>query len=578
MRESRIYAKGLILILYCLLLTHLQVDAQVIKKDNSPVIKDKEHYFLKGIENYNKRNLVPAKEAFTKVLEADPDNDAAYYYLAHISFANKDIASAEMFMKKAVEKDSTNYWYKNMLARLYMSQNNTEKAVETYEDIVRQFPKKTEIYYDLTNLYMGKKDVEKARATVDKIEMLRGKSESIMMAKFNLFRMSNDWDGALEYLSECSKQTNSPEIETILGDLYASRYQDSLAIIHYEKALRIENEYIPAIYGEAELYRRMGKNQIFFKKITPLISNPAVESRVKSEYLGQLLQQPNFVQNFKPQLDTLVDNFTLAHPDHTTATYLASAYFAQTGNRPRCKELLRKISSQNPLNTNAKLQYLLFLYYGKEWDLLEREAKAATENFRNNMDIFELLGISQYHQEKFDEAVATYSSMKEIARMNNDTTAHLQCYSTLGDLYHEIGDAKNAYTNYKKALKIDPGYNPVLNNYAYYLALEGKSLKQAYKMSKKTVESEPDNPTYLDTFAWILYLLDKPEEAKEHLKHAMLYGGTESAAILDHYAEVLYALGEYDLAFIYWEQAEKKDKTLGIEEKVKERKEAINKK
>ena len=46
MRESRIYAKGLILILYCLLLTHLQVDAQVIKKDNSPVIKDKAHYFV----------------------------------------------------------------------------------------------------------------------------------------------------------------------------------------------------------------------------------------------------------------------------------------------------------------------------------------------------------------------------------------------------------------------------------------------------------------------------------------------------------------------------------------------------
>ena len=41
MRESRIYAKGLILILYCLLLTHLQVDAQVIKKDNSLEIFDK---------------------------------------------------------------------------------------------------------------------------------------------------------------------------------------------------------------------------------------------------------------------------------------------------------------------------------------------------------------------------------------------------------------------------------------------------------------------------------------------------------------------------------------------------------
>ena len=131
---------------------------------------------------------------------------------------------------------------------------------------------------------------------------------------------------------------------------------------------------------------------------------------------------------------------------------------------------------------------------------------------------------------------------------------------------------KETYKYFKKALKIRPYDNGVLNNYAYYLALEGKSLKLAYEMSKKTVESEPDNTTFLDTFGWILYLMDKPVEAKAQFKHAMLYGGTESAAILDHYAEVLFRLKEYDLAFIYWDQAKAKDPTLEIDAKVKERK------
>jgi hypothetical protein len=39
----------------------------------------------------------------------------------------------------------------------------------------------------------------------------------------------------------------------------------------------------------------------------------------------------------------------------------------------------------------------------------------------------------------------------------------------------------------------------------------------------------------------------------------MLYGGKESAVIMDHYAEVLYALKEYDLAFVYWNLAKKKN-------------------
>jgi Tfp pilus assembly protein PilF len=129
-------------------------------------------------------------------------------------------------------------------------------------------------------------------------------------------------------------------------------------------------------------------------------------------------------------------------------------------------------------------------------------------------------------------------------------------------------------------LKLDSSYAPVLNNYAYYLSLEGKKLKKAYTMSKKTVEAEPDNATYLDTFAWILHLMGKDLEAKPFFKHAMLYGGKDSAVMLDHYAEVLYVLGEYDLAQVYWSQAKAKNtdgEVPDLEERVAARLKAIGK-
>ena len=93
-------------------------------------------------------------------------------------------------------------------------------------------------------------------------------------------------------------------------------------------------------------------------------------------------------------------------------------------------------------------------------------------------------------------------------------------------------------------------------------------------MSRITVEAEPDNATYLDTFGWILFLQGKALEAKPFFKHAMLYGGKESPVVLDHYAEVLYALEEYDLAFVYWTQAQAKNngEIEGLEEKVSRRK------
>ncbi len=153
-------------------------------------------------------------------------------------------------------------------------------------------------------------------------------------------------------------------------------------------------------------------------------------------------------------------------------------------------------------------------------------------------------------------------------------------YSTMGDMYHQLGENAKAYKAYDSALKINATYAPVLNNYAFYLSMEGRKLKKAAAMSKITVDQEPDNPTYLDTYAWILYLQGKPEEAKPLFKHAMLYGGKDSVVILDHYAEVLYALKEYDLAMVYWTQASMKNNNEipGLDQRIKERKAAINKK
>lgn len=66
-------------------------------------------------------------------------------------------------------------------------------------------------------------------------------------------------------------------------------------------------------------------------------------------------------------------------------------------------------------------------------------------------------------------------------------------------------------------------------------------------------------------------------EAKAIFKQTLLYGGKENADILDHYAETLFKLKEYDLAFIYWDQAKALDPSLGIDKKIEQRKKEMTK-
>lgn len=73
----------------------------------------------------------------------------------------------------------------------------------------------------------------------------------------------------------------------------------------------------------------------------------------------------------------------------------------------------------------------------------------------------------------------------------------------MGDVYHSAGDKEKSYEMYEKALSYNASNIPVLNNYSYFLAMEGRDLDKAERMSAQTVKAEPDNATYLDTYAWI---------------------------------------------------------------------------
>ena len=215
--------------------------------------------------------------------------------------------------------------------------------------------------------------------------------------------------------------------------------------------------------------------------------------------------------------------------------------------------------------------------YAEYWKELSQAGREAFERFPAETAFLEMASVGDYNLNDYDKVLEVCEKVLEVAPADSSKT--LRAWSTMGDAYHRLGENKKAYKAYDKALKINPDYVYVLNNYAYYLSEEGRKLKKAQAMSLKTIQAEPDNATYLDTYGWILFLRGKAAEAKPHFKHAMLYGGKDSPVILDHYAEVLYALGEYELAVVYWNMALQKNngEIPGLEAKVKERKSAINK-
>lgn len=543
-----------------------------------------ESMLVDAVGKYNNQEYAEAHRILARILKDDPDNDAAHYYMGLVRFVLGNVSGAESSFHQAVRLDPDNFWYRYRLATLYDYTGRSELTLSINEQLIKDFPKKSQLYYELINQYINTKDYDKALETLDNIDMVFGENENNAYTRFSLLGMKGDNEAAVDYLKEYSRSHSSPRILTTLGDYYLSGYLADTAIVMYGRALEIDPHYAPAISGMATSYRLNGDYDSFFGAASDFLTDPYIPSQYKGQYISEVFSPSDvrFGNMFRGRIDSLVENAVSSNPCDTVVNVAAGYYYYQTERKDKAVSLFEEVLKTYPSSKFVISNYVSILRDMGRWDDCYSYLKRLLELSPDDMNAWETFAVNCVLMKRYDEAVPV---LQRIISRSKDRYQILTSASLLGDILHELGRDKDAYGYYDMALQIDPECAPVLNNYAYYLSLEGKKLKKASEMAKKCVDSSPDNPTYIDTYAWILYLQGNLQEAKDLFKHAMLYGGRDSAVILDHYAHVLYDLGEYDMAILYWQQAESRNakiedqsqKVDGISEKIKAAQKARNK-
>ena len=570
---TKIY-RYIFLALTFLLTLSVSLTAQSVRPESAH-----ENMLLQAVGKYNSRDLAGAAARLKEIVSEDDTNDAAWYYLAMVSLGEGEIELGEEYFRRAIAVDGGNFWYRYRLARLYAMTRRPELAVAMYEELSDDFPKKSELYLDLVDLYTTQKDYDKALETMDEIETVLGVNESVVMFRYNILRTVGRDEDALKCLKDFNKDYSSPYILTTLADHEMEDFNDTTALKYYTEALDIVPDYAPALLGKAEVFRLTRRYDEYFKTVGVLVDVDGVPVAGKTDYLMAVIQRtdPKFIRTYMPQMDTLMTRLVDKHRPDSTVLQTAGAYFYTTLRNDKAKTLFKENADAYPDSYSAAATYVEFLMYAGEWEELSKEGRQAFTRFPKETAFLEMASMGDFYLGDYQKVLDICNQVLEVAP--NDSSATLRAWSTIGDIQQDIGDYGKAYKAYEKALKINPDYTYVLNNYAYHLSMEGKKLKKALAMSKKTIDAEPDNSTYLDTYGWILHLLGRSDEAKPIFKHAMLYGGKDSPVILDHYAEVLYALEEYELAFVYWNMAKQKnvDEVPGLEAKIERKRQEVRK-
>jgi tetratricopeptide (TPR) repeat protein len=522
-----------------------------------PVDVEREYYLIDAVRKYYQGDILAAHRFLLKSISIDPNCSACYYLLSNVLLKEGYVKEALTAGKMAFFLDSANFWYGKHLAQVSDIAGDANLAMKTYKYLANFKNSDEDIFYSLGMLYYRQKQFDEALMLYDSLQKKSGFNEKILFAKQQIYYATNNNSAALvEALRYFESNTENPQANLLLAEVFGRSGNDSLAFQYLERSHELDETYAAPLFALAEIYQKKYEYDKFFDIIHKIAINKSVPLSDKIEYFIPVLQfwqQIHYRDAIEKMFSLLAENYA----DDWAFKQFYSSFLVQTERQAQAMNIIESELQQNKQNSSAWKMKIALLYYNKDLENILSVIDTAIVYSHEKHDFLLQKASTLYELKRYAEAITLIETALTTSRnMQN----RKEILAFLGDLYHAVGNKRAAYKSYEKVLEIDTANLGVLNNYAYYLSEDNKNLERALEMSKKTINAEPENATFLDTYAWILHKLGRNNEAQPIFRKAMTLGGRESAVILDHYGDVLFELKEYNTAILYWEDSlSKKD-------------------
>ena len=516
-----------------------------------------DYYFLEAVRMKQKGEYDAAFELYRHCLDIYPGSAATLYEISQFYMVLGQEEKSEQALKQAVRSDESNFWYKQTLAAYYQSKRDLPKAIAVYEDMAHQFPSRLEPLMALIELYNQTKSYQEVIKTLNRLEELDGKSEQISMEKFRMYLLMNNQEQAFQEIESLSKEyPYDMRYKTILGDVYLNNGHPHEAYDTYQKILKEEPGYAPALLSMASYYQKTGQDSLYHVQLDTILLNEDVESATKMDIMRQLIVQSEQTTKDSTQIVSLFNEILKRPQQNADLAMLCAQYLITKRMEKESVPVLHQVLALDPENKPARLQLLSYAIRDNNLDEVIKVASPALEYNPDAMEFYYYLGLAYYQKEDTDKALDVFQKGVKQVNAKSDKAIVSDFYAILGDIYNIKEMKAEAYAAYDSSLVYNPNNIATLNNYAYYLSVERKHLDKAEEMSYRTVKAEPENATYLDTYAWILFEKERYTEARIYIEQALKNGGDSSRVIVEHCGDIYYKLGEKEKALEYWKKAD----------------------
>lgn len=520
------------------------------------------YYEAANLKNAGKYDA--AYDLFSYCLSLDTASSPVLYELAMFQLQRNRPEKAVEMLKSAVAHSDDNFTYRMTLAGLYRNLGMYGEASDSYEELVKRYPDKSELNYYLADALTQEGEIGAAIDAYNVLESTMGMNETLSLQKFKLYQTLKQPDKAFEEIEKlANKYPMNARYRLLMGDLHLENEETEKALACYQQAHEIDPDDPRYIVSMANYYDQTGDKEAAEQEIRDALVNEKLDVETKvgilSRYVQRLQQTQQGIENANSLFQTLLDQ----HPEDTELKLMYGSLLMAQQKEEEAKFQFQLVTEMEPSNEGAWQQLLNISLKGEDIPEVIRICTRCKELFPEAPEYYFYLGIGYYMQEKYQESLDTYyAGLKIIPEGNGVVKSNF--YGQIGDLYYQLEKMDEAYKAYDEALKYNENNAPVLNNYSYFLTLDKKDLKKAERMAAQCIKLEPDNATYLDTYAWVFFVQGNYTLAKIYIENALSKDKTNSAELVDHYGDILYMSGEKDKALEQWKKAKEMGKDTDV--------------
>lgn len=538
--------------------------AQVEETQPGNMISDNDrkrfdYFFLEAVRQQNAGKLTAAFELLEHARSINPNAAEVYYYESMFQAMMKRDSLALASMEKAVELNPDNQTYAEQLAQYYIANQQYDKAISAYELLYAHNHDNTDALRILVQLYQQKKDFPNMLSTIERLETEEGESEQLALSKMRVYEMMGDQKAAYNSLKDLAdKHPLDMVYRVMLGNWLMQNDRQKEAYKYFIDVLKEEPDNAYAESSLYDYYNATHQEALARQMLDRILMGDNTPVDTKIVMIRAFIQDNEAHGGDSTQVLSLFDKvLAVPKPEEHIAELRAAYMGLKKMPQDSVNAAYMKVLDIAPDNAGARLQLVQSLWNAKKYDEVIAMTDQAQAYNPEEMVFYYFGGMAHYLKGDEESTLSTFK--KGIAQVNDKSSPDLvsDLYMIMGDILNKKGLEKESFAAYDSCLHYKDDNVPALNNYAYYMSVNGKNLHQAEQMSFKTIKAEPKNGTYLDTYAWILFMEERYHEAKIYIDQAVanLDSTQNNNTVIEHAGDIYAMNGLTEEAMKFWQRS-----------------------